>query len=939
MTKAQKLDKDAKVLLAHAGNDITIQNFSTVLQPVDDTLLQKGGGKGLALYDEVAKDGHTYAVLNKRNAQLVGREWLVDAASEDSIDIEAADFVREILNNLTFDKGDIELPEQRITSFDQLTISLASAILKGFAVAEIVWTKDGSRIVPERIVAHDQRRFVFDRNWKPRLKTLSNLIDGEELPAGKFIVHRVGVEQNFSPYGLGLGHKLFWPVLFKREGVAFWMHFLERFAAPVPVGKYPIGLLDAEQQKLLNSLLELAAGRAVALPMGAEAEFLEAKRAGEAGYDKWCRYWDEQITETVLGETLTTNLHGGGSHAAANTHAEILEKLVDSDGDLQSATLQNSLIRWLTLFNFPGARVPTVWRPQTENELATEDLAKKRAERRSADMEALAAARAQGFEPKNLDAWMADRFGVEMTPIEVKTTDPNLPQKKTSELAIAFSEGQTDLIGDLISYAKASAAPLVEGWLDQILTALQRAEDVKAAHQALLSVATELDLSAFTKSFGDQIALASLIGRSSVLDELNETFDASENTIGGQTFLEQLEFFRQKVNLPTNRWTDLMHHAHDRAFVVAGATSDALISDLRGAMDKAIAEGTTLETFRQDFDQIVADHGWSYRGKRDWRTRVIFDTNLRTSYQAGRLKQMRDPAVTKLRPYWQYDHAQTRIPKSPRPKHKGWDGLILRHDDPFWSTHFPPNGWLCSCGVRTLSKRDLERAGKSAPDDSPNIHYRNERDPATGEVVKVPEDVSVGFAYQPGDRWERGIVPRELQRPLESNWFDLTVHLTALADIAKPFTSALLKPGQDPETYASAFLERFGASVDNGIIYRDKAGQAVVISDQLFKRADGRWKIDKQRGPAMARLAEAVQDPDEIWIDFARDEQNGITLVRRYLRYDPETNGFAVFNWSHTGWTGATVFSPRRGRKQTADSDYLERHRVGALVYRRNERD
>ena len=69
-----------------------------------------------------------------------------------------------------------------------------------------------------------------------------------------------------------------------------------------------------------------------------------------------------------------------------------------------------------------------------------------------------------------------------------------------------------------------------------------------------------------------------------------------------------------------------------------------LVSDLRGAVEQAIAEGTTLETFRRDFDDIVARHGWSYKGGRNWRTEVIYGTNLRTSYAAGRYQQMQDGA-------------------------------------------------------------------------------------------------------------------------------------------------------------------------------------------------------------------------------------------------------------------------------------------------------
>lgn len=43
----KNLPADARTLIADAKNDITIPFYSGVLQHVDDTLIQQGGGKGL----------------------------------------------------------------------------------------------------------------------------------------------------------------------------------------------------------------------------------------------------------------------------------------------------------------------------------------------------------------------------------------------------------------------------------------------------------------------------------------------------------------------------------------------------------------------------------------------------------------------------------------------------------------------------------------------------------------------------------------------------------------------------------------------------------------------------------------------------------------------------------------------------------------------------
>ena len=155
---------------------------------------------------------------------------------------------------------------------------------------------------------------------------------------------------------------------------------------------------------------------------------------------------------------------------------------------------------------------------------------------------------------------------------------------------------------------------------------------------------------------------------------------------GSLPFAEALAFFRAKLNLPTQRWDDLLGAAHDRAFVVAGAMQADLLADLRAAVDRAIADGTTFETFRKDFERIVAERGWTgwtgedSQGGRAWRARTIYDTNLFTSYAAGRHRQMQE--VAERRPYWRYRHSPASV--VPRAEHLAWDGVILRHDDPWW---------------------------------------------------------------------------------------------------------------------------------------------------------------------------------------------------------------------------------------------------------------
>lgn len=213
-------------------------------------------------------------------------------------------------------------------------------------------------------------------------------------------------------------------------------------------------------------------------------------------------------------------------------------------------------------------------------------------------------------------------------------------------------------------------------------------------------------------------------------------------------YRDRIAFWRAKLNLPSTRWDSLWREQHNVGFMVAGAVKADILNDFREAVDKAIERGETLDQFRKRFDEIVQRHGWQYNGTRNWRSKVIYQTNLRTSHAAGRYRQMKDPAMVKVRPFWQYRH-NDRV-SVPRPQHVAWDGLVLRHDDPWWLTHYPPGGYGCRCFVRALGKREMARMGKLAPDQTPPTQLRTIVRKATGERLSVPLGIDPGFDYVPG---------------------------------------------------------------------------------------------------------------------------------------------------------------------------------------------
>jgi SPP1 gp7 family putative phage head morphogenesis protein len=218
--------------------------------------------------------------------------------------------------------------------------------------------------------------------------------------------------------------------------------------------------------------------------------------------------------------------------------------------------------------------------------------------------------------------------------------------------------------------------------------------------------------------------------------------------IGGVPFQEAIDHFRGKLNIPTRHFDDLMGDIHARAFTVAGATKLDLLTDIRSAVDDAITSGTTIADFRKQFDVAVKKHGWSYKGKRGWRTRVIYDTNLRTAHMAGKWEQFQ--RVKDTRPFLQY---QTVGDRRVRPEHAAWDNKVLHIDDPWWDTHMPPNDYGCRCTARSLSARQMKR-DKLELGEAPPLEKSERINTRTGEVYgKVPKGIGAGWDYNVGKAW------------------------------------------------------------------------------------------------------------------------------------------------------------------------------------------
>lgn len=75
-------------------------------------------------------------------------------------------------------------------------------------------------------------------------------------------------------------------------------------------------------------------------------------------------------------------------------------------------------------------------------------------------------------------------------------------------------------------------------------------------------------------------------------------------------FLEAIEHFRDKVTLTPEEFNALADEYKVKAFTVAGIAALDILNDIYQALLKALAEGLTMEEFRQSVNEVLEKRGW-----------------------------------------------------------------------------------------------------------------------------------------------------------------------------------------------------------------------------------------------------------------------------------------------------------------------------------------
>ncbi|EAX7073447.1 phage head morphogenesis protein [Salmonella enterica subsp. enterica] len=235
---------------------------------------------------------------------------------------------------------------------------------------------------------------------------------------------------------------------------------------------------------------------------------------------------------------------------------------------------------------------------------------------------------------------------------------------------------------------------------------------------------------------------------------------------------EAVAYFRAKGQHIGWNWYETAADVHARSFTVTKAARVDVLTTIQTEVERAISQGVSRQEFIDTLSPRLKKLGWWGKqvivdgaGNAETvqlgsprRLALIYNVNTRVAYNVGRYAQLMNSTDT--HPFWQYVAV---MDGRTRPSHAALNGLVFRYDDPFWKTHYPPNGWNCRCRVRALSQERMNALGLQATQGDKYLTTKKVQaavDKATGEMIEM--DVTTfadgarvmtpdaGWSYNPG---------------------------------------------------------------------------------------------------------------------------------------------------------------------------------------------
>lgn len=275
------------------------------------------------------------------------------------------------------------------------------------------------------------------------------------------------------------------------------------------------------------------------------------------------------------------------------------------------------------------------------------------------------------------------------------------------------------------------------------------------------------------------------------------------------TFREAIEYSQgRKVLLPSQYYGEMQGRSRAMAFSIAGIASRDQLQGVLDSLTNILKSGGTFDTWKKD--AAVAELGLP-----NHRLDNIFRTNMQSAYNQGHWTKQQ--ASKDRRPYLMYDAVNDN---RTRPSHSQLDNVIRHIDDPFWETHYPPNGFRCRCTTLNLTEKQAIARGGVTPD------------PPEGWIA--PDK---GWDYNPGANMPEGLAKSTEALPRGDSRLQKAMEDTLTSQTQSPVSQVINAHNINPDTFLEGMRTGKAGVIDRlrSIATREEAlnilESAVYLSD------------------------------------------------------------------------------------------------------------
>ena len=339
---------------ARIGGGLTPSKIASIIREAD-------GGDIRRLKDLAnecrQRDAHLQAVLSVSEESIAGLPYQVvaplvpGAKKPRAKDKRAATWVEETL--------------RACTGVHRLIAVLAGAVFYGFTVVEIIWRKEGSKLVPDRFVLVAPRRFRFRREdgqlvWQD---DGGPEVDLQATHPNKFILSCPRVNGDVSQRE-GLDRVLVWMSAMRNWGIGDWLKTGEMSWKPWRIGTYKKGAgTSREDREDLESIMRrLTTDFSAVIPDSCDVKIEWPGGASQtrSSHAEIVNTLANEMSKAVLGQTETTQSSASSGYAQAKVHDAVRKDMRESRARQIAADLTRDLITPMIRLNFgDSVAVPT----------------------------------------------------------------------------------------------------------------------------------------------------------------------------------------------------------------------------------------------------------------------------------------------------------------------------------------------------------------------------------------------------------------------------------------------------------------------------------------------------------------------------------------------------------------------------------------------------